>query len=239
MIRGTHLFIWTAAYLQHPRLDMSKFEATFSWATPIINAYNPEHAAIKPGLSAYSYEIEKSTRERGPIASGVAPRAKQGLYESPFDLFRADVAEVKALAHFCTQALGQVITRLHDRAARPETPPLGQFFIDMFESWVHITRDGGFHDGHIHPNCSWCGIYYVDIGDATVEPPNGCNRFYPPVMQTYDDLGTQVLKFEPMQAIPEEGKLIIFPSYVRHSAVPYHGKRDRIIASFNARVRQA
>jgi hypothetical protein len=33
-----------------------------------------------------------------------------------------------------------------------------------------------------------------------------------------------------------DGKLILFPGYVRHSAVPYRGQTDRILVAFNARV---
>ena len=33
-----------------------------------------------------------------------------------------------------------------------------------------------------------------------------------------------------------EGKLFMFPSYVKHLAVPYRGKKDRIIVSFNSHV---
>ena len=144
---------------------MLNLEIIPQWVIPLIRVKNPDHAQIKDGLVRHSYEREK--RSATPIASGVAPKFKSNLYESTFDLFKADVPEVKALAQFCTQAVGSVVTELRRRLNRPEPASLR---IEMAESWVHITRDGGYHDQHLHPNCSWCGIYYIDPGDSTLTP---------------------------------------------------------------------
>ena len=106
----------------------------------------------------------------------------------------------------------------------------------MFESWVHVTHDGGYHEVHYHPNCSWCGIYYLEAGDCTLSPPNGVNRFFSPATLLYEDSGSMAYRPTPVSVVPEEGKLVVFPSYVQHSAMVYRGGRDRIVVSFNARV---
>jgi uncharacterized protein (TIGR02466 family) len=214
---------------------MLEYTPHFCWTTTIVEVKNPNHAAIKPGLVQCSYESERMTGTA--IASGVAPQAKKGLYESPFTLFSANIPEVQALRQFCVQALGEVIFKLNAQVNQGKHP-MEKLVIDPFESWVHITRDGGQHDVHVHPNCSWCGIYYIDIGDCTIEPPNGVNRFYPPVDLIYEDLGTVVFPLNPVHPTPEDGKLVLFPSYVRHSGTLYRGRRDRILASFNAKVQR-
>ena len=212
---------------------MAELEVIPQWITPLVRVRNPDHARLKGGLVAHAYERERSSA--GGVASGIAAKMKDRLYESPFDLFRADVPEVQALARFCGDALGALVTELRRRLNRP--PLAGNLRIDMPESWVHITRDGGYHDTHLHPNCSWCGIYYVETGDATLKPPNGVNRFYPPYAPTYHDAGTTALLTDPADLAPDEGTLVLFPSYVHHSAIVYRGQRDRVIISFNARVR--
>jgi hypothetical protein len=78
----------------------------------------------------------------------------------------------------------------------------------------------------------------VDVGDSALNPPNGVNRFYPPVELIYEDLGSVVLPVNPVQPPPEDGKLILVPSFVRHSGVLYRGTRDRILASFNAQIQR-
>ena len=211
---------------------MNPLEVIPQWVIPLIRVKNPDHARIRDALVAHSYELEK--RSSAAVASGVAQKIKGNLYESRFDLFKSDVPEVRALAQFCSDAVGGVVIELRRRLRRPEPPAV---HIEMPESWVHITRDGGYHDVHLHPNCSWCGIYYVDPGASTLTPPNGCNRFYPPFEPNYQDFGTTGLMVDPADVAPEEGTLVIFPSYLHHSAIIYRGSRDRIIASFNARVR--
>ena len=56
------------------------YRVNMQWRTPIVEVLNPDHARIKPGLVRHAYETEQ--RAKGPIASGVAPYAKGGLYES-------------------------------------------------------------------------------------------------------------------------------------------------------------
>ena len=203
------------------------------WATPIVEVRNPAHAQIKPALVAHCYEIER--RAAAPIESGVTPMKKANLYESKFDFFKADVPEVQALRQFCGEALSRSVFHLLQRNT-PGVKPPGQLAIDMFESWIHITHDGGYHEVHYHPNCSWCGIYYLEIGDCTLQPPNGVNRFFSPATLLYEDIGSQAYRQTPATITPEEGKLVLFPSYVQHSAMLYRGSRDRIVVSFNSRM---
>ena len=204
------------------------------WRTPIVEVMNPDHARLKAGLVRHAYEIER--RAKGPIASGVAPLAKSGLYESPFDLFAtADVPEVGSLRAFCAQSVAEIVVGLHQQANGGRNV-LGAVAVHIVEAWMHITRDGGYHDVHTHPGFSWCGIYYVQSGESTADPPNGVNRFYPPWDVGYQDVGSTVYQPEVFQPAAVDGKLILFPGYVRHSAVPYRGPTDRILVAFNARA---
>jgi uncharacterized protein (TIGR02466 family) len=210
-----------------------EMKATMLWGTPLVEVANPQHAAIKDDLVSYARQRERQAK--AAIESGVTPAKKQGMYESTFDLFRQDVPAIRQLANFCAQAVVQCVFKLRQQAAggREAVTGLG---VDIHESWIHITRDGGQHEIHNHPNCSWCGIYYVDIGDATLDPPNGVNRFFPPIDILYEDAGTLAYPQKPVSYPPADGKLVLFPSYVRHSASPYHGQRDRVLVAFNARL---
>lgn len=211
-------------------MDLS---ANFLWYTPLIEARNPQHHAMKEALVRYCYDIERQAKE--PIESGVTPRRKANLYESRFNFLNNPMPEIQALRKFFAEALGQAVFKLfhHANAGQKNFPNIA---VDLYESWIHITHEGGYHEVHNHPNCSWCGIYYLEPADCTVEPPNGINRFFSPIDIMYDDPGTEAYPQKPVSITPEEGKLLMFPSYVKHLAVPYRGKRDRIIVSFNSRV---
>lgn len=205
--------------------------ANFIWSTPLIEAKNPDHSRIKEPLVRYCKEIAERAKE--PIESGVTPRRKANLYESRFDFFSRPLPEIQTLRQFCGQALSRTILKLHQQAAGKSLPGVA---VDMYESWIHVTREAGYHEIHNHPNCSWCGIYYLEPAECTVEPPNGINRFFSPIDIMYEDTGTQCYPQKPVSITPEEGKLLMFPSYVKHLAVPYRGTRERVIVSFNARV---
>ena len=111
--------------------------------------------------------------------------------------------------------------------------------------WFQITNDYIFHEVHVHGNCSWSGVYYVQSGDAVDQSKskelgfkNGITRFYGPHMEhmagCHLDLGNVYLTHDKYDSIPEDGKLVIFPSYLKHMPFPYVGEKDRVIVSFHA-----
>jgi uncharacterized protein (TIGR02466 family) len=210
-----------------------QIRAQTHWITQIFTIDNPDHAQIKPGLVEYVYELER----RGSEQSTVAPGAKGNMFESKFNLFHHDQPEVKRLKDFCLSSVHQIAAKLNAGLWSPDD----RVQVNAVESWCHITRSGGYHDVHTHPMCSWCGIYYIDPGDSDVRGKNGVNRFYEPRINVnfYSDYATRYLYQEGSVDMPStEGMLVIFPSYLRHSALPYTGEKDRLIVAFNSRTQR-
>jgi hypothetical protein len=176
------------------------------WPTMFYVAEHEDAAQEKSKLVELCYRLKAEGR-----TWGVAARAKRGLFESAPDFFSHEDAQ--PLLQFC----GAVIANVFER--------------DVYfpESWCHITNHGGYHDAHAHADYvrgGVCGIYYLQCAECTVDPPNGINRFYSPnVLEQNDVVDVQ----------PVEGKLVLFSGHVRHAALPYTGKEDRIVISFNAR----
>lgn len=180
---------------------------------------------------------ELKAKQNLPIESRVALGAKpnQGLYESHFDLFSLEIPGLSKLVQFIENSLKQAVCVAHSNAFRTES-----IQIRFIDSWYHVTTDGGYHDAHCHNGCSWCGIFYLDLGDYSLggaSAPNGGSRFYSPIGQggAYRDTGNRYLHpfFDPPL---ENGLLILFPSHLLHSGLPYQGKRERIVLAFNAQV---
>jgi uncharacterized protein (TIGR02466 family) len=113
--------------------------------------------------------------------------------------------------------------------------------VEIPDSWYHITNDGGFHDAHYHGGCSWCGIYYVRLGDSGQKSgkgaPNGGSRFYSPHCGggIYKDYGNKYLDSAYADPPVSDGTLLLFPAYLLHSGLPYRGEQDRIVIAFNSR----
>ncbi len=50
------------------------------------------------------------------------------------------------------------------------------------------------------------------------------------------DFGSSYLRRYYIDVQPIEGRLVLFPSYLLHSALPYFGAADRIVLAFNTRT---
>ncbi|HEY2786568.1 MAG TPA: putative 2OG-Fe(II) oxygenase [Fimbriiglobus sp.] len=206
------------------------------WPTTFYTRPWEEHDAEAGGIIEHLYRLKAATPAR--IASGIAPGAKAGgLYESGFDLFAEDHAGLSKFKAFAGQTLRAVACHVNGNRTDPT-----RLRVTVPDSWFHITNDGGFHDAHHHGGCSWCGIYYLQIGDSGLRAdggaPNGGNRFYSPLRAggSYNDFGNRYLEFNTVDPPPQDGLLLLFPSYLMHSGLPYRGEKDRIVISFNAQI---
>jgi uncharacterized protein (TIGR02466 family) len=113
--------------------------------------------------------------------------------------------------------------------------------------WFQISNNHSFHEMHVHGNASWSGVYYVRAADCSPSReshrgrlPNGVTRFYGPHMEHmaggFGDYGNLYLHDNSWDSYPQDGKLCIFPSHIKHMPFPYDGKEDRVIVSFHAQV---
>jgi uncharacterized protein (TIGR02466 family) len=206
------------------------------WASQLFTRIWDDHPLHLQALSELFYQIEG--KSKSAIESGVAPKAKagMGLYESDFDLFTTEHTSLNALKQFIIETLQFVVSVVNGRAVEPS-----RIEVELIDSWFHITRNGGFHDAHFHSACSWCGIYYLVMGNMSREPsvgaPNGLNRFYSPINSGggYRDYGNKYLEQSVVDVPAREGMLLIFPSFLLHSGLPYFGQQERIVVSFNSR----
>ena len=120
--------------------------------------------------------------------------------------------------------------------------------IDFTGLWFQICNDSAFHETHVHGNCSWSGVYYVQSGNASRNENdrlengmlNGVTRFYGPDLEHsaggHGDWGNVYLHDYQTTSYPRDGTLVVFPSHLKHMAFPYRGETDRVIVSFHAQV---
>lgn len=213
-----------------------------AWPTTLFLCEWSEHDHRAPAI--VEHLRQRAAGFRSPVASGVATSAKpaKGLIESPLDLFDStDEPNLLALAAWIRGCVLAAVQKANGSNLPPE-----RLNVRFNQSWFHITNDGGFHDAHVHGNCSWCGIYYLASGDpddiaagGADKAGNGINRFYSPLKTGggLRDYGNAYLGRGYVDIRPTDGRLVLFPSYLLHSALPYRGERDRVILSFNSETR--
>ena len=185
--------------------------------TPMAYYYNTD---LIDDLKSYILSLETKG-----IDSNVAVNIKHNLVESNFGLFLDDTKVIKDTANWIGESIRKTVNAIQQE-------DIG-YNIQFNESWYHITKTNGMHEPHIHPSCSWCGIFYIQSGDKD----SGHTVFENPIVSTYIDRGNLYLNnMSTLRIIPEDGKLVLFPSYLSHYQALYKGTEDRIVVAFNASI---
>ncbi len=101
--------------------------------------------------------------------------------------------------------------------------------------WAIINKKNSFNVMHNHQNCYLSASYYVrkpeDSGDITFFDPKEAKTYRFPKIEKYTEYsaGTVTIK-------PEEGDLLIFPSYLYHAVGENLSDDNRVVLSFNVDI---
>ena len=185
------------------------------FSTNIITFENKE---LAPKLKEYILSLSADG-----IESDVAKILKNNLTESKFDFFTHENEVIEETKYFISSCLKKAINNLSGLNDNYE--------IRFKESWYHIGKKNSSHDAHIHGNCSWFGIFYVQAGDLN---SGGQTIFNSPLSTNFLDYATLHMKEPAFIVNPEAGKLVLFPSYLQHYQSLYSGSKDRIVVAFNS-----
>ncbi len=209
------------------------------WPTPIGLHRYPDAANVNPLLvGAFAQGRAAQERQRGETPGGP-------FFASDDDLLdRVKIPEWQDFVGFIVSSIGATAKEANREAWA------GQAFdlrVGIEGMWFQCSRDGAFHDVHTHGNCSWSGVYIVQIDEPEkrVQHPvygaaNGVTRLYGPPFEAlggaFVDVGNAYLVPPSHDIEPIPGQLLLFPSWLAHQALPYGGELERIIVSFNASI---
>ena len=210
---------------------MINIKQNMLWPTMVFEIEMPDYNKIKEDLVEY---IKVCKVEEIPLKNGIGPheqRHKKFLQESYPTLFANNDNEAfNKVKEFCMQMTLEVA-----QGVNKDHTDTSDWIIRPSDSWYHITKDKGYHDIHTHAFSPWCGIFYVDKGDSDNKTQNGINRFYNNMEFPILGLGNEYYG-DYFDVDIEDGKLIVFPGNLGHSALPYYGDKDRIVVSFNTEI---
>jgi uncharacterized protein (TIGR02466 family) len=103
--------------------------------------------------------------------------------------------------------------------------------------WAVVLSPQGFQTAHIHPESFCSGVYYIQIPESI--PHSNSYEGYLSFSNLFpsEDESQRLQKYTIQ---PEEGLLVLFPSYFWHSTIPFGNdpcqdasRRDRVCISFN------
>ena len=145
-------------------------------------------------------------------------------------------------------ALPEVFSRFRRRIEKLVSNLLQELIRDMgknrsfelyIDSWANINRSGDYNVVHTHPNCMFSGVYYVTRGNPDPEVPHGglLEMLDPREAANYIQVTDTVLDarvfFE-----NKPGRMLLWPSWVKHMVHPHVGEGERISIAFNVNVRE-
>ncbi len=104
--------------------------------------------------------------------------------------------------------------------------------VKITSMWAIINEHGAFNQRHHHGNSDLSAAYYVtakeNCGDIVFYDPRPAPVYRHPIAKSPNILNASVNSVQ-----PEEGLLVLFPSYLEHSVNPNNSSSKRIVISFN------
>jgi hypothetical protein len=211
------------------------------WPTPIGLHRYPEAASLNPLLVRTFAEGRAAQRRK----RGEEPRP---FFASDDDLLhRVKLGEWQDFVAFLVASLGETVKQANRDAWGGQSMELR---VGIEGMWFQYSSEGAFHDVHTHGNCSWSGVYIVQIDEPQLRvthpvygAANGVTRLYGPPFTAlggaFVDVGNAYLQPPHQDIEPVPGQLLLFPSWLAHQALPYGGDQERLIVSFNASIHGA
>ena len=105
-------------------------------------------------------------------------------------------------------------------------------FIKITNMWSIINEEGAFNQKHHHSNSDISAAYYVsaydECGDIVFYDPRPARVYKNPIAKSPNKLNATINSVK-----PENGLLVLFPSYLEHSVNPNLSNKKRVVISFN------
>jgi len=207
-----------------PEFDISKC-LTMQFGTPFVSYQWPNSEEINQGLAGLILAEEKSDDQ------GRGIRSNAGGWQSRGNLITRPEPEIQALKQWMETMVFNLLGALVRKDGTERT------FTLLFDSWANVCRNGNYNVVHTHPNAMWSIVYYVSAGEPDdsipycgllelLDPRESAN--YIQIPNTVLDARTFVEN--------RPGRMVLFPSWVKHMVHPFVGSGVRISIACNVNV---
>ena len=195
------------------------------FATPILKA-SPSNA------EELNAALLTAIRKQQEIHPGLK-RSNIGGWHSDSDMTAWGREPARDLADFAVKTASSHMVDMAPGGKRQ--------FTWSIEMWANVNPPGCSNQMHCHPAAFWSAVYYPDPGGSEIEGNGGEllleDPRYPTAYMTVPDLLFRDANKDPMQSLisirPVTGRIVMFPSWLRHSVRPHEGDRVRISIALN------
>ena len=189
---------------------MHLFFSTPVWASKIDNFKN-----VNKEMIDYIFNLKKKDPE------GITKSNFIGWHSKDFDL------NDEAPKNFIQAIKKNINVALNDM-----NWDLKKQFVKINSLLAIVNEEGAFNQRHHHGNSDLSAAYYVsayeNCGDIVFYDPRPAPVYKHPISKSPNILNASINSVK-----PEEGLLVLFPSYLEHSVNQNFSKQQRIVISFN------
>ena len=194
---------------------MDGLELKYLFPTPIWDTKIKGYGILNQKLKKHIYSLKNNNPQGEQFSNVLGWHSKQLDFSNP---------EINGFLVSIIPFLNKALTDLGC--------DLNNFRPNIQTSWAIINPKNATMVTHIHPESTLSIAYYVkaqkDSGNFITEDPRSGTQFNVPPTDKINMLNMRKIEIE-----PEEGLLIIFPSYLPHLVGPNKTEEDRIVISMN------
>ena len=193
-------------------------ELNLAFSTPIWTSIIPKHREINEKMFSYIKSLQKKDQ------SGIKRSNLLGWHSKDFDL---KSGQSRFFINSISPQLNSVLTDMGWDIKKQEVKITGM--------WAVINKKNSSNAMHIHSNNYISAAYYVkapkNCGDIVFYDPRPAPVFSHPIAKK-----SNILNATLNSITPDEGLLVLFPSYLDHSVKPNLSSNQRIVISFNVNL---
>ena len=207
-----------------PDFDINQSLSTM-FGTPFVSIDWPDGEKINRELTELILAEEKAD----DLGRGI--RSNAGGWQSRGNLMTRPEPCIAQLKKSMEQTIFGLLGALVRKDATERT------FTLMFDSWANVCRAGNYNVVHTHPNAMWSIVYYVAPGepDSSVPYSGLLELLDPRESANYIQVPNTVLDAR-MFIENKPGRMVVFPSWVKHMVHPFVGSGVRISIACNVNV---
>jgi len=208
-----------------PEIPDYQKKISMMFGTPVVSHQWPDSDELNRELAELLLKKEAADE----LGSGT--RSNSGGWQSPGNLITwPDEPILKLKSRMESMVFGLTEQTLRQDGSE-------RSFTLLIDAWGNINRQGDYNVVHTHPNAMWSGVYYIQKGEPDpsvrhsgllelLDPRESAN--YIQIQNTVFDARTFI------ENVP--GRMILFPSWLKHMVHPFVGKGVRMSIAFNANV---
>lgn len=207
--------------------------ADFDIRKSLFNVF-PTHLVVHDWSNSEALNSELQAlvlgKEAGDEKNGIV-RSNAGGWQSSGNLITWKDSCVETFR----QRIEKLVTNLLQEIIRDDGS--NRSFQLLIDSWANINRRGDYNVVHTHPNCMYSGVYYVTRGNPDPNVPTGglLELLDPREAANYLQVTNTVLDARNFYE-NKPGRMLLWPSWMKHMVHPYVGDEPRISIAFNVNV---